>query len=392
MIIPRLRYGLRKLPDAIMAELVTMLISGRVPVVVMMVTVSLVTVFATLGAVHPLIWSLSGIVLVLLAVRFGIVTRYMGIVRNTILSAPEVLSWERRYTNVIMCYAGALGLFNVVVTINGDAPTHLMVVAEIFGFCAGQVSRSSCRPRLCARAVLLSTIPTAIGMLVVAGRTQEFRESAAYLVVSLIIILYAVSSIETVIYNYRTLLAQLESKRQLAGLARLDPLTGLPNRLAFVEQLQPEVDRVHDGVSTVALHMIDLDGFKSVNDNYGHPAGDALLCQVAERLRRLLRTGDTVARLGGDEFVVIQRGIVGADEALLLGHRIVRQLADPYRIGENDVRIAASDGIAHAPGDTTDMDRLIDYADKALYKVKRNSGGGVGIWSAPETQTEHKAA
>jgi diguanylate cyclase (GGDEF)-like protein len=385
------RYGPRKLPDAILAELVTMLIAGRLPIVVMVVTVACVAGFAATTGSPVVVFGLASVVIGLLALRFIVVTRYRSLTCGSVLSPDEVRLWERRYGRVIIGYAAMLGLFNAVVSIRSDPATHMLLSAEIFGFCAGQVSRASARPRLCVYAVLLGAVPTAMGMLVSVGQTTDLREGAAYTVLALLIMVYAITSIETVTFNYRTLIAQLESKRQMAGLARLDPLTKLPNRLVFMEQLQIEIDQAYDG-STVALHMIDLDGFKQVNDNSGHPVGDALLCAVAERLKRMIRAGDIAVRLGGDEFAVIQRGVALTDEAKLLGRRIVRQLGEPYRIGDIEVRITASDGIAHAPADTVDIDRLIEYADKALYKTKRGNGGGVGIWSGPEVLSEHRAA
>jgi diguanylate cyclase (GGDEF)-like protein len=146
------------------------------------------------------------------------------------------------------------------------------------------------------------------------------------------------------------------------------------------------------GVPAVALHMIDFDGFKQVNDNYGHPAGDALLRAVAERLARVLRAGDIAVRLGGDEFAIIQKGIAVVDEANLLGRRIVRQLAEPFAIGNLNVRIGASIGIAHAPADTTDIDQLINYADSALYTAKRTGRGNVSMWRSLISAAASRAA
>lgn len=374
-----------------MAELVSVLIAGRVPIVVMALTVALVAFFAISAGSSISVGILAATIIALLGIRFTIVTSY----RKTIgqkLSAETVLSWEKRYTRVILCYAGFLGAFNVVACIGGDRATHIVVIAEIFGFCAGQVSRGTARPKLCAAAVLLGALPTAMGILIAATQTADLRESAAYVVVALLIALYAFSSLETVSYGYRTLVAQLESKRQMAGLARLDPLTGLPNRLVFIENLELELAKCGDDGSAIALHMIDLDGFKQINDAYGHPTGDALLCAVGEQLTRLLRTGDIAFRLGGDEFAVIQRGIVAIDEANLLGRRIVRKLADPFKIGELDIGIGASVGIAHAPDDTADINQLIDYADSALYAAKRAGRGIVSMWRPNHLTAKTRAA
>lgn len=392
MVIPRLfSRAQRKLPDVILAELVTMLIAGRVPIVVMGVTVALVTAFAASATFAIPILILGGSVIALLAIRFAIVSIYLKKVPLG-LSAEAVSRWESRYTVVIICYAAFLGAFNAFATIGGDTATHLMVVAEVFGFCAGQVSRGTARPKLCAAAVLLCAVPTAIGMVITATQIAGMRESFAYVVIALLITLYAFSSLETIAYGYRTLVSQLENKRQMAGLARLDALTGLPNRLVLTEQLQLDLRQIRNGGLAIALHMIDLDGFKQINDNYGHPIGDALLHAVAERLTRMLRTGDIAFRLGGDEFVIIQKGFSIADEANLLGRRIIRQLAEPFKIGEIDLRIGASVGIATAPGNTEDLDELIEHADNALYSAKRGGRGRVSVWRSNGPQVATIAA
>ncbi len=128
------------------------------------------------------------------------------------------------------------------------------------------------------------------------------------------------------------------------------------------------------------MHALDLDRFKPVNDRFGHPVGDALLQVVAMRLGNILRTGDTAARLGGDEFIVLQTGFRNLDEARALGERIVRIVGAPYHLGEHDVQIGVSVGIALAPRDGLAMDVLTACADKALYAAKRDGRGCVVVW------------
>jgi diguanylate cyclase (GGDEF)-like protein len=119
-----------------------------------------------------------------------------------------------------------------------------------------------------------------------------------------------------------------------------------------------------------AIHFIDLDEFKGVNDTLGHPCGDELLCQVADRLRGAVGGGDIVARFGGDEFVVLQYPLAHPKEAAALAERIVARLAEPFRISGNEVVIGASIGIALAPRDGSDADLLLKNADMALYRAK----------------------
>ena len=120
----------------------------------------------------------------------------------------------------------------------------------------------------------------------------------------------------------------------------------------------------------VALHFLDLDGFKAINDRYGHPAGDALLEQVARRLEGMVRSDDVVARLGGDEFVVLQVDLSDESEAELLARRIIREISKPYLVDDISMSVSVSVGIATAPKLGVELERLLSCADAALYRAK----------------------
>jgi diguanylate cyclase (GGDEF)-like protein len=151
----------------------------------------------------------------------------------------------------------------------------------------------------------------------------------------------------------------------------------LPNRTLLCARFNEAMAQIRRSDKVLALHALDLDYFKSINDSLGHPAGDALLKLVAERLNGILRIGDTVARVGGDEFVVLQVGIRSSDEAKLLAHRIVRTLSAPYLLDGSELRIGVSIGIALAPNDGSAFDGLAASADAALYQAKRKGRGGI---------------
>jgi diguanylate cyclase (GGDEF)-like protein len=180
----------------------------------------------------------------------------------------------------------------------------------------------------------------------------------------------------------RTTLQQLLTRQDLTILAGQDGLTGLPNRTLLRAGLNEGIVQMRQSNTMLAFHCLDLDRFKSVNDNLGHPAGDALLKMVADRLTGIVRVGDTVARIGGDEFVVLQVGIGRRDEARLLAHRIVRALSAPYVIHGQEVRIGTSVGIAWAPHDGVTFDRLAACADASLYQaiVGPSNYGSGGRW------------
>ncbi|MGI3902899.1 MAG: PAS domain S-box protein [Janthinobacterium lividum] len=169
------------------------------------------------------------------------------------------------------------------------------------------------------------------------------------------------------------------SQERLAFIAHHDPLTGLANRTLFQEQLRA----AWDGRRPFTLLYLDLDLFKPVNDTLGHPAGDELLRQVAERLGDCIRADDSVARLGGDEFAVIYDGIVDEETVRILASGIVERISASFVIGFHSVTIGVSIGIASATNSDVDPQRLMKRADEALYAAKA-AGRSTFRFSTPD--------
>jgi diguanylate cyclase (GGDEF)-like protein len=153
-------------------------------------------------------------------------------------------------------------------------------------------------------------------------------------------------------------------------LALHDPLTGLPNRLLFKDRISHAARRAQRSKATTAVLFVDLDRFKSVNDAFGHQAGDQLLIAVAERLTKLTRAGDTLARLAGDEFVVLCEDLDRCEEAELIGERVASSFSDPFTVAGGDLHISASVGWAFAGPGQPITDELLARADAAMYRVK----------------------
>jgi diguanylate cyclase (GGDEF)-like protein len=172
------------------------------------------------------------------------------------------------------------------------------------------------------------------------------------------------------------------AEQKIDWLARHDTLTEIANRHHFREQLQNWFSAIRAG-GGFALHWIDLDRFKEVNDTFGHPVGDGLLKSVANRLRKSLRGPDLVARLGGDEFAVLQAGVNCQADATKLAKRLMRSLAEPHRVLGHKVTAAASIGIALAPQDGSNPEELMKHADLALYDAK-TSGRCTYVFFRPE--------
>lgn len=162
---------------------------------------------------------------------------------------------------------------------------------------------------------------------------------------------------------------------QLEYLATHDELTGLANRALFHDRLEQSLHYAHRSGRSVAVLLLDLDRFKIINDSLGHSFGDRLLSAVAQRLDRVVRDTDTVARLGGDEFVLLLAEVADSDDVGLLAARILRDLAEPYRIEGREVALGASLGISLYPRDSNDGATLIRNADIAMYRAKQEGGG-----------------
>lgn len=176
---------------------------------------------------------------------------------------------------------------------------------------------------------------------------------------------------------------KVAARERIAWLARHCPLTEIANRFHMREKLEEAILRLGPS-ERLAVHLIDLDNFKHVNDTLGHAAGDAVLKAVAKRIRATLRGNDMVGRIGGDEFVIVQSDVAGQEHAMSLAGRLITTLNAPYRVLGSNVEIGASVGIAVAPEHGSDSDTLLRKADMALYRMKTGGGNTSYIYKAED--------
>ena len=169
-----------------------------------------------------------------------------------------------------------------------------------------------------------------------------------------------------------------QSEAQLTRLAQEDSLTGLPNRRAFTESINRTLARAERSKTCVALLLVDLDGFKPLNDTFGHDAGDQVLQTMARRLRNTTRAGDLACRIGGDEFAVIVDGIADAHIAEQVADRLINTLGRPFTLDGKSFSVGSSVGISIYPLDSATETELFKNADLALYRAKNS---GRGRWS-----------
>lgn len=172
---------------------------------------------------------------------------------------------------------------------------------------------------------------------------------------------------------YKEIVRQAEDHRKMA---LYDPLTGLPNRRLLLDRTETALQYAKRNGKYMAVLYIDLDGFKAVNDRFGHAYGDMLLELVAKRLSEGARQADTAGRLGGDEFVVILSEVAAVEDASVPASKIIQSLSVPFIVNDQVLHISASVGIAVYPHHGETAEELMDRADTALYKVKRQGKNG----------------
>lgn len=176
-----------------------------------------------------------------------------------------------------------------------------------------------------------------------------------------------------------------ESEEKLEYLAHHDPLTELPNRLLYMARLEHALEQAKREQLSAAVIFIDLDHFKNINDSLGHPVGDALLIQVAERLSTQVRNEDTVARLGGDEFTVLLEQLRNPQRAGAVAAKLINSFAEPFYVEGHQLHVTASIGISLSPHDGEDVATLLRNADSAMYQAKERGRNGYQFYTAEHT-------
>jgi diguanylate cyclase (GGDEF)-like protein len=173
---------------------------------------------------------------------------------------------------------------------------------------------------------------------------------------------------------------------QITHQALHDQLTGLANRTKFTDRLRGAIRNAGKRDETITVFYIDLDGFKPVNDEFGHEVGDRVLYQVGARITGRVRATDTVARLGGDEFAVLIDGETSSEDAEAVTDRLTQAFAKPFVVDGHRLNVGASIGRAVFPGDGTDAESLLRVADAAMFEAKRAHKEALGAYQDARTQ------
>lgn len=278
------------------------------------------------------------------------------------LALPAARRLERRFAIPYLAFAVLLGLFGARAFMLPLPQIHMLTICMLMGYCAGVALGMGLRMWIAVPAMFVAGFP-AVGVALLQGGIFHWTMSA--MVVALLL-----GGANALWKRHERSVEDIGMRHAFASLARKDALTALPNRIGLREWYDERAGR--NGL--LAVHYIDLNGFKPVNDSYGHPVGDALLTMVGKRIARTIRDTDIAARLGGDEFVVVQNGLADAADAAGLAARLTQVIAQPYRIGEHRITISAGLGYVLSDGFDDDLDHLLGLADKALYTSKRSEG------------------
>lgn len=289
------------------------------------------------------------------------------------IESPSFL-WLNRITAL---WFAALGLGALGCLLSGDLLLIILAVSLLFGFVGALASRLTGAPRLTLFLTVLLIAPALLGLLL---KPSSWMFGMAFFLVLYTLVMQLMTA-----HNHQILHDKIAAEHKNRALLTRDPLTGLANRRELRSTLQLLKASPH---STTCALCLDLDGFKAVNDQFGHPAGDMLLIEVGQRLQRLVRESDLVCRLGGDEFIILLFGATSS-QAECKAERVIAELSHPVLLDQGQTtQVGVSVGIAITPDHTQNPEDLISLADKALYLAKAEGKGTYRMYTnAPVTST-----
>ena len=314
--------------------------------------------------------------------RLGIMALCMREAQRADLLIGRARILQRRFTYSYFSFAGILGMFGYRSLALPYPKVHMLTVCMLVGYAAGAAAYVGLRPRIAIPSILAAVTPALIGLLL--------HAELLYWATAILASAFLASGVESIRIRHARTARSISRRLAFSTLARQDGLTALPNRLALREWFDERVIDT-DNPGMIAVHFLDLDKFKAVNDRYGHPVGDALLVAVGERIAHTIRPTDTAGRMGGDEFAVLQCNIANPDEAALLANRLAAAITWPDRIEGHDLDVSTSVGYVIGEHGAEDLECLLSLADEALYASKR-TGKSVTRWDPDLSDPERAAA
>jgi diguanylate cyclase (GGDEF)-like protein len=275
-------------------------------------------------------------------------------------------------------FAGLVGLTGAyTLLVHPETDIEILISCCVMGYIAGVSSRNASRPLITIGQVSATCVPFALALF--------WRGDIVHIALAVFIGILYIGTIIICRAVFDNIVSRHEAFRRIETLAQRDPLTDLWNRAAFLNLLERQLAAAAKARTDVALIAIDLDRFKDINDTLGHPAGDAVLKEVADRIRSAVRPGDEISRVGGDEFLVM---LTGAELPELddVARRVLDQFASPFTINMTNSVCGASVGYAITPKDGATLDELLRNADLALYEAKKRGRGQIVHFTAELSQ------
>lgn len=351
------------LADKVYVEQVRSLYVHLAPAIVMWGAFAIDGWLTYLTTPGPLVLALGIAGILASSARIAVTAMHRSRALTAALDRKSARQLEVAFSLPYLTFSMLLGILGFTAFISSTPEIHMLTICVVVGYCAGVSTNCSLRPRLAIPSILVAVGPPIAAAL--------FKQDPAYLGMAVIAAAFVFGGCRSIRVRFEASKSEIGQHLASISLARLDVLTTLPNRLALQEYFDEHAALVSPN-GAIAVHYLDLDGFKPVNDRYGHAVGDALLLAVAERLRGAVRSGDIVARMGGDEFAVIQFGLNHADEARLLARRISSSIAQPFVIEQADLRVSTSVGTVVSYDRGENLGRLLKAADAKLYEIKRS--------------------
>ncbi|MDA9543857.1 MULTISPECIES: bifunctional diguanylate cyclase/phosphodiesterase [unclassified Bradyrhizobium] len=300
------------------------------------------------------------------------------------ITKPQFVSRRAMYRLVRNAFilGAAWGIVPVAFFADASSGGQLVITC----LCAGMLAGGALAFATIPIAAIAFTAPIFLGIAICLGRNGDL----AFLLIAFLVVIYGSVLLRGVFVNSfsfaRRVIRQIEAERTV----RLDPLTHLPNRVAFNETLDAALKRLALSGEEFAVLLLDLDRFKEVNDQFGHPAGDEFLVQVASRLQRCTRAAEHVARIGGDEFALVMANLTRPEDALEIAERFVAAFSEPFQIEGRQMVGAISVGIVLAPRDGNTPLDLMKNADAALYRAKKVGPGTVCFFEQADDKSSRE--
>ncbi|TGN89334.1 EAL domain-containing protein [Bradyrhizobium yuanmingense] len=300
------------------------------------------------------------------------------------ITKPQFVSRRAMYRLVRNAFilGAAWGIVPVAFFADASSGGQLVITC----LCAGMLAGGALAFATIPIAAIAFTAPIFLGIAICLGRNGDL----AFLLIAFLVVIYGSVLLRGVFINSfsfaRRVIRQIEAERTV----RLDPLTHLPNRVAFNETLDAALKRLALSGEEFAVLLLDLDRFKEVNDQFGHPAGDEFLVQVASRLQRCTRAAEHVARIGGDEFALVMANLTRPEDALEIAERFVAAFSEPFQIEGRQIVGATSVGIVLAPRDGNTPLDLMKNADAALYRAKKAGPGTVCFFEQADDKSSRE--